>query len=190
MPLISGQGAYQLMRFKYDWKKEGLPSSPYVTDEFLLKVLRIADKLGVDPDDLMAVMAWESWLNPQNQNPSPFSSATGLLQFTEAIANEMGTTTEALLNMSAAEQLDYVYAYLKKAQGHLNTLEDIYTAVLDGPDNITEHEDGVIFDKDDGSEYSNNAELDTDKDGKITKEEAAECVRDRRDEFSLEKDRQ
>jgi len=55
------------MRFRYNWKKEGLPSSPYVTDEFLLKVLEIADKLGVDPDDLMAVMAWESWLDPHKQ---------------------------------------------------------------------------------------------------------------------------
>lgn len=160
-----------------------MPSSQYVTDEFLLKVLEIADKLGVRPDDLMAVMAWESWLNPHNQNPNPSSTATGLLQFVEAVANKLGTSTQKLLQMSAVEQLEYVYAYLKPAEGHLDTVEDIYTAVLDGPETINEHEDGILFDTSDGDAYTFNKELDVDDDGKITKEEAAEHVRKRREEF-------
>lgn len=182
-PVASGQDEFALMRFKYDWKKKGLPSSQYVTDEFLLKVLEIADKLGVRPDDLMAVMAWESWLNPHNQNPNPSSTATGLLQFVEAVANKLGTSTQKLLQMSAVEQLEYVYAYLKPAEGHLDTVEDIYTAVLDGPETINEHEDGILFDTSDGDAYTFNKELDVDDDGKITKEEAAEHVRKRREEF-------
>ena len=54
--------------FQYYWIKEGLPSTPYVNSEFLLKVVEVSQIIQIDPDDLMAVMAFESWLNPGQKN--------------------------------------------------------------------------------------------------------------------------
>lgn len=44
-----------LSNYNYNWMK-----SEHVTYEFLDKVVDISEKLGVSPDDLMAVMAYEA----------------------------------------------------------------------------------------------------------------------------------
>lgn len=77
--------------------------------EFMPKLKAIAEKLGVNYQDMMAIMYKESRLNPQARNK--YNGATGLIQFTKDTAGWLGTSIGELYNMSAVEQLDWVYKY-------------------------------------------------------------------------------
>jgi hypothetical protein len=162
--------------FDYNWTGE------HVTPEFKSKVLEISNKLQMDPDDLMAIMAFESGFDPSRRNKT--SGATGLIQFMDFTAKDLGTTTDELAEMSAVEQLDYVYEYLKDYTGKMNNIQDAYMAVF-MPIAVDKSNDFVVGIKGStdkignvshGSVYSQNSGLDTNKDGKITKEEAASLV--------------
>ena len=104
---------------------------------FRKKVVQIAKNIGLPQEKyeganwLMAVMALETQktFNPSKQNRFGY---TGLIQLGEDAASRLGTTTSALKRMSAVNQLDYVEKYfsLKEFNGKLNTLTDLYLAVL------------------------------------------------------------
>ena len=143
--------------------------------------------LDVDPSHLMACMAFETGgtFSPSVQNAAG-SGATGLIQFMPQTAYALGTTTDELGEMPAEEQLDYVLAYFNWAKGRLETLEDVYMCIL-WPRAIGKPLDYVLFDKSDHKRpalYIQNAGLDYNKDGLITKREAAAKVR-RQLEFGL-----
>jgi hypothetical protein len=102
-----------------------LMSDPNFADQ----VQKTANNLGVDPIDLLAIMAFESNLNPSEVNKR--SGATGLIQFMPDTAKGLGTNTFALSQMKASEQLKYVENYYKNVglkQGA--TLEDMYLATF------------------------------------------------------------
>src|SRR5690606_25639726 len=82
--------------------------------------------LGIDPNWLMAVMYFESahTFSPAIQNP--YTNATGLIQFMPSTAKELGTTVEALKNMSANDQLLYVYKYYARYKSKLKSYVDLY----------------------------------------------------------------
>ena len=162
--------------YQYNWEKYGKTD---VTEEFLEKVLTISKELDTDPDDLMAVMAFESRLNHTTVNP--LSGATGLIQWMPETAVELGTTTAELKNMTAIEQLDYVYKYLKPYTGKLKTISDLYMSVL-WPAAVGEDEDYVLFEVG-TTAYRQNGGLDLNEDGYITKAEATEKVIRNRDHY-------
>lgn len=148
-----------------------------VSPEFREKVFRISEDLGVNPDYLMACMAFETGytFNPAEKNKAG-SGATGLIQFMPSTAKSLGTSTEALARMSAVQQLDFVAAYFKPYKGRLKTLSDVYMAIL-WPAGIGKPEDYVLWDKASRpTTYQQNAGLDVDKDGLIRKSEAAKHV--------------
>ena len=155
--------------YRYRWDNSGKAD---VTEEFLDKVVEISDKLDIDPDDLMTVMAFESRLDHKTVNP--LSGATGLIQWMPETAAELGTSTEELKNMTAVEQLDYVYKYLKPYKGKLRTISDLYMSVL-WPAAVGKEEDYVLF-KSGTTAYRQNDGLDINEDGLITKEEATQKV--------------
>src|SRR4051812_30664504 len=75
---------------------------------------------------------------------------------------------------SPEEQLDYVFRYLDQPQfrGRLKSLGDMYMAVL-YPKAIGKADDYVLFRRTDHTEtYAQNARLDGNEDGEITKAEA------------------
>ena len=78
--------------------------------EFISEVKRYSKELGINPNWLMAVMEFESGLNPQAVNS--VSGATGLIQFLPSTASGLGTSTWSLAMMGGVEQLYYVYKYL------------------------------------------------------------------------------
>jgi hypothetical protein len=131
-------------------------------------------ELQCDPNYLMAAMAFESaeTFSPSIQNHQ--SGATGLIQFMPATAHGLGTSIQALAAMTAVEQLDWVLAYFRPRKGKLNTLSDLYMAIL-WPAAVGKPEDSPLF-KRPSIAYEQNAGLDTDHDGVITKEEAASKV--------------
>jgi hypothetical protein len=89
-------------------------------------------------------------------------------------ARLLGTNVDALGALTAEEQLQYVEKYFQPFRGKLTTLEDIYMAIL-WPRAVGQPNDYVLFS--DGSiQYAQNAKLDDDGDGVITKEETASLV--------------
>lgn len=149
-----------------------------VSAEFRERVFEIADQLGMNPDHLMAVMAFETGetFRPDIRNAAG-SGATGLIQFMPATARGLATTTDELARMTAVQQLDFVRLYFKPYAGRLKTLSDTYMAVL-WPAAIGRPDDAVLWDKaSKPTTYRQNAGLDANKDGAITKSEAAAKVR-------------
>ena len=156
-----------------------------VSAGFKAKVLTISEDLGINPDFLMACMAFESGgtFSPSVKNAAG-SGATGLIQFMPSTAKGLGTTTDDLGKMTAEGQLDYVHRYFKPYKNKLNSIEDIYMTIL-WPAAIGKGKDHVLFEKADKKRpklYSQNAGLDTNKDDKVTVEEAAAKIRKRYDE--------
>ena len=104
------------------------------------------------------------------------SSGTGLIQFMASTAKSLGTTTSALAAMPALEQLDWVEKYFQPYKGRLKTLEDLYMAIL-WPKAGGQPPEYVLFRR--GSlAYKQNAGLDSNGNGEITKYEAASKVRE------------
>lgn len=153
-----------------------IPWGATVPADFIEGVLWIEGQIGLDAGKLMNCMKFESNLNAQAKNPS--SSATGLIQFMEATAKRLGTTTAKLAQMGMVTQLSYVYKYFKEYHDRgfdLSkwTLEDVYMSIL-WPSAIGKPLGYQVF-VTGSSAYKVNAGLDINKDGYVTKEEA--CLR-------------
>jgi len=148
-----------------------------VSQGFKDKVMLIAADLGVNPNFLMAVMSFETGgrFSPSVKNPA--SNAVGLIQFMRPTALGLGTTPQALAEMTAEAQLDFVAKHFKPFKGRLKTLEDTYMAVL-LPAAVGKGSDHVLFKKP-SLQYKQNSGLDINKDGQITVGEAADKVRAR-----------
>jgi hypothetical protein len=144
---------------------------------FKQKVFKICNNLSINPDHLMACMAFESGgtFSPSKRNAAG-SGAVGLIQFMPQTATGLGTDTKKLAVMSAENQLDYVEAYFAKFKKRgLKTLEDLYMAIL-WPAAVGESSEYVLFEKP-SKDYDQNKGLDANRDGKVTKFEAATAVR-------------
>lgn len=134
----------------------------------------------------MACIAFESGetFRPDIKNMAG-SGATGLIQFMPATARGLGTTVEALAKMTAVEQLDYVRLYFKPYQGRVKTLSDVYMAIL-WPAGIGKPEGWILWElAERPTTYRQNSGLDANKDGAITKAEAAAKVRAKLDKGRL-----
>lgn len=131
-------------------------------------------------DKLMACMAFESGesFSPTIKNGAG-APYYGLIQFGAAAAKDCGTTVEALVKMTAEQQLEYVYLYFKPLTGKLRSVSDLYMKIL-WPAAVGKPEDFVLWNKDSRpTTYFQNRGLDVNKDGNITKGEAASKVIDK-----------
>jgi hypothetical protein len=150
-----------------------------VSKEFKAGVLWIEDKLGLNADNLMSCIAFETGqtFSPSIKNLAG-SSGTGLIQFMRATAIGLGTTVEALAKMTAVRQLGFVYHYFRQFGGDFSnwTLEDTYMAIL-YPKAIGKSPDWEMPWKYGSLAYKQNSGLDANKDQKITKAEASAGVR-------------
>jgi hypothetical protein len=154
---------------------DGLVYSSLVSPVFCEKVIGIAARLGVDPNFLMAVMAFESGGTFSPSVKNKFSGATGLIQFMPKTAAGLGTSLAQLAQMTAEEQLEFVERHFRPFRGRLKTLEDTYMAVL-LPVAVGKPNDHVLF-RQGTKAYDQNKGLDVNRDGLITKAEAAGKVR-------------
>lgn len=146
-----------------------------VTPAFKSKVITIAKNLNIDPDYLMACMAFETGetFSPSVKNQAG-SGAVGLIQFMPDTAQKLGTTTNALAKMSAVEQLDYVERYFRGFHRRITSVEDVYMAIL-WPAAIGRPNAVVLF-RQPSIAYAQNQGLDSNGDGMVTKAEAAAPV--------------
>lgn len=167
---------------------EGLDQT---TPAFQRELIAVADRRGLDPGFLAAVIHFESRFDPAATNPR--SGCVGLLQF--CYPKTVGTTWEALREMTALEQLEYVerhYTLVDPAK-RIRSLEDHYLAVF-SPACVGFPPDAVLpcrpnlkpWARPPGGcqlpltgAYCSNKELDLDGNGVITAFEATEPVRRR-----------
>lgn len=148
-----------------------------VSPAFRSKVIDIAARIGVDPDDLMSCMAFESaeTFRADIKNAAG-SGAVGLIQFMPSTAKGLGTSTESLAEMTPESQLDYVEKYFKPYSGKMKNLGDIYMAIL-WPAGIGKSDDWVLWNQvDRPTTYRQNSGLDVNKDSVITRGEAIKKV--------------
>jgi hypothetical protein len=120
-------------------------------------------------------MAFESGetFSPSVKNMAG-SGATGLIQFMPSTARSLGTTVEDLAKMASVEQLFYVQKHFKPYAKRVKTLSDMYMSIL-MPVFVGANENAVLFAN--GSiVYRQNSGLDSNRDGSITKAEAAKKV--------------
>lgn len=166
-----------------------------VSPTFRERVWWIADDISTkqkaqfDANWLMACMAWESGesFSPSKKNMAG-SGATGLIQFMPTTAKELGDyrkvslSTAALAAMTAEDQLTWVYWYFRMQidrHGAITNLEDCYMAIL-WPGAIGKPVSAALWEKGKmPTTYRQNAGLDSNKDGTITKLEAASHVREK-----------
>jgi hypothetical protein len=160
-----------------------IPDNVKADTAFTTGVTELAKKYNIKEDYLYAVMSFETGgtFDPAKRNMAG-SGATGLIQFMPSTAEGLGTTTEALSKMSRAEQLKYVDKYFSDKGIEGGSLEDVYMAVL-FPAAVGKPDDFVLFGRGamsgyTGVAYDQNKGLDANKDGSITKAEAAAKVRE------------
>lgn len=153
-----------------------------VSQVFRDRVRLMADQLGMPQDGsswLMSCMAWESarTFSASVRNAAG-SGATGLIQFMPDTARDLGTTNTLLSAMTAEQQLEYVAKYFKPYAGKLQLLSDCYMVIL-WPAAVGKPDATILWNK--GTRpttYKQNAGLDGDHNGEITKAEAASRVHD------------
>lgn len=146
--------------------------------EFCHRVNELARLFGWNREQrdwLMACMAFESGETFRSDiKNAAGSGATGLIQFMPATARGLGTTTEMLARMTPIQQLDYVASYFRPYAKKVHTLADMYMAIL-MPKYVGKPDSTPIFSG--GVAYRQNSGLDANKDGVVTKFEAAAKVR-------------
>lgn len=169
-----------MTRLRSDMPKPELPKLPWgakVSSEFKLELVAIANMLRMPArgeDWLMGCIAWESGetFSPSIKNMAG-SGATGLIQFMPSTAVSLGTTVDKLAAMTAEAQLEYVYAYFNPFAGRLGNLGDVYMSIL-WPAGVGKSDDYVLWSREARpTTYRQNAGLDINKDGVITR---AECI--------------
>lgn len=151
-----------------------------VSAVFRNRIRQIAERLLMPPEGahwLMACIAWESGetFSPSVRNAAG-SGAIGLIQFMPTTARALGIDPAQLAQQTAENQLLYVERYFLPYKGKLNTLSDVYMAIL-WPAAIGKPENALLWDASTRpTTYRQNAGLDVNKDWRITKEEAASKV--------------
>lgn len=113
---------------------KALPKGKLSADK-LASIQRVAKNIGVDPNDLAAVISFETsgTFSPKAINKK--SSATGLIQFmkgTDGYKGYYGMSRQAFASLSFDEQMNYVEKYFKKRGFRADKKQDVanlYTAV-------------------------------------------------------------
>lgn len=153
-----------------------------VSELFCRKIVGVTKRFAWQPEqasDLMACMAFETGetFSASVKNMAG-SGATGLIQFMPNTAMGLGTTIENLELLSPESQLDYVEMYFLPYAKRIKTLPDMYMAIL-LPKYIGALDSAVLF-TGTGASYRQNSGLDRNKDGSVTKLEAAAGVQAKR----------
>jgi len=122
----------------------------------------VAYKHDIGAGQLERVVELESGWDTTAQNPK--SGATGIVQFIPATAKRLGTSTDAILSLTFAEQCDLVDRYLRGVRHPIG--DDVYMAFA-YPDAIGAPDDRVIG-KTGGAIWKQNAGWRSADDGDVT----------------------
>ena len=146
------------------------------------KLEQIAKKINCAPEDLVGLMYSESGLNSRAYNSN--GGATGLIQFMPATASALGTTTQALSNMSPTQQLDYVDKFFDMVKGNkFGSNEKLNAGNLYGLVFLPAYAKNDVLCTSSSGYYSGNKGLDLDGDGAITNKDLTNRVQNKYKEF-------
>jgi murein DD-endopeptidase MepM/ murein hydrolase activator NlpD len=106
---------------------------------FAQKIKQVARNINADPVDLATLISFETagTFSPSIRGPvvKGRGRAVGLIQFMPDSARTLGTTAEALAQMSPVEQMDYVERYFIKWGFRGGGLKQLYATVFAGDPN-------------------------------------------------------
>jgi hypothetical protein len=175
---------------------QSLPENPnqpkdwYKDNDFINKVKEVAAKQGVDYIDLLAVMHFETGgLMNANTTNNAGGSAIGLIQFTRPAIDQINNNSEKkidrmfLARLTRTEQMTWVDKYFdvtekwKKLPNQYRDIDSLYMAVL-SPNAVGKEDDYIIF-RSNTLAYNQNRNLDVNRNGSITKSEAASFPKQR-----------
>lgn len=151
-----------------------VPGIGKVDGIFLRELGALADRHGWDVDGIAGVISHESGFNPAAKNPQPGQTATGLIQFTEATARSLGTSTAALRAMTGVQQLSYVEGFFAKTLHPIPQDPADYILATYGRSDLIGQSDATVIDRADSPDpreaqrYRVNSALDKTKKGFIT----------------------
>ncbi|MCB9592762.1 MAG: LysM peptidoglycan-binding domain-containing protein [Sandaracinaceae bacterium] len=154
---------------------EQLVFEDQVSGAFAEAVRRVAARLRMDPDHLMAVMHYETAGSFRASVRNPHSRAVGLIQFLPSTARSLGTSHLRLARLDPVAQLAWVERYLRPYRGRMRTIEDAYLAVFT-PAGIGRPSAHVLYRRGQRS-YRHNRGHDRDGDGRITVREVGTNAR-------------
>jgi len=139
-----------------------------VNKAFIDKAQNVCERLGIDINWLMAVIELETagTFDPAITNSLGY---VGLIQFGKEAAERIGTTQTKLKEMTAVEQLEYVYKYYAIYKSKITSYVDLYIATF-FPIALGKGRDFVLEAKNLSAQKVANANplFDLNKDGKIT----------------------
>ena len=146
--------------------------------DFIPKLMQVSEKLNIKPEQLLGAISLETMGTFNPAIKSRLSSASGLIQFLESTANELGTTTEDIRRMSGTDQLDFVEKFLSKSRKRFPksgaTDSDVYMSIF-RPQSVGKKENTVLY-KRGSKRYEANKALDPNKKGYVTKGMASQVI--------------
>lgn len=158
-------------------------ATPDWTDEDFVELEAIANRLGMNPADLLLVLTSESGLKPYAHNDSPSQNfAVGLNQIT-AGANLMDEATRlSMLGWTVAQQLPWVEKTFQKNpySGPWSSAGVIYASNF-LPGRLVARGGGsdVVLAENPEAYYTQNKGLDFNGDGKITNQDLSDHLREK-----------
>ena len=142
LPPISGinvgtSAAYTSERLQFADAQELLDAYPQLSPELANKIVEVGNNLEppVDPAWLANVINFETGYTFDASTVNQVG-ATGLIQFLDSTAQDLGTTTEALAGMSEVEQMKFVEKYFQQKideNGPIENANDAFMAVFYPP---------------------------------------------------------
>lgn len=159
--------------------KRAIPWGAKVRPELLASVQGMVKALAWRPEQdghVLTAFAFETaeTFDPAIRNKAG-SGAAGLIQWTTVAAVEQGLTVDQIAQLSDLEQVELARRYFERRHPErIHTLDDLYMAIL-WPVAVGQAPDYVLAMN--PRQYRLNSGLDVNRDGKITKNEAAALVR-------------
>lgn len=148
---------------------------------FLGEVKRVSQKYGIKEGDLLGLIASESGFNPA---AGKVGGHVGLIQFGVGEARSVGTSQEALVRMSRAEQMQYVDKYFETRGLKKGASAGQLYATIFAPAYANSNPNTVLYSSPSAA-YRANAPLDTNKDGNITIAEMGGRIESKKREFGI-----
>jgi len=103
---------------------------PKMGSALAAEIVAVARRVGVPPEDLAALINFESAGTFASDVKNPMSGATGLIQFMPSTAKRMGTTTDALAQLTPVQQMTWVEKYLSSYAGRMDDIAGLAMAVF------------------------------------------------------------
>jgi hypothetical protein len=148
---------------------------------FCSEVVKMADRLHVEPDWLMICMRFETAGTFRANTRNRYSGAIGLIQFIPTTARRLGTSPGKLSALTSTQQLYYVEKYFQPYAGQMHDVYDCYLVIF-APAFLGSPNKQVLYRADSPTtlgrqRYRWNKVLDSNRDGVITVRDVKRQIR-------------